>query len=69
MKLALFSVVIWTLCSCSATRVAGPSTSGVEAKISQAQASNTEAQRYNDLARTASQRIEDKVIVIDRYWK
>ena len=45
----------------SVQRVEGPSTAGVEARI-------REAQSYTAKARTASQRIEDKAIVIDRYW-
>ncbi len=60
--IGLFSAAILTLSSCASTqRVAGPSTAGVEARIS-------EAQSYNEKARTAAQRIEDKAIVIDRYW-
>ena len=47
--------------SCATQRVAGPSTAGVEAKIA-------EAQRYNDLARGTSQRIEAKAAVLEKYW-
>jgi hypothetical protein len=59
---AAFYALSLTVSSCASTpHVAGPSTAGVEAKISQAQS-------YTAKARTAAQRIEDKAIVIDRYW-
>ncbi len=48
--------------------VPGPSTAGVETKINNAQTSNSEAQRYNDLAGNAAKRVEAKGNVILKYW-
>lgn len=62
-------LILLLLTGCATTqRVAGPSTSGVEARITSAQKSNTEAQKYNDLARGTSQRIEAKASVLEKYW-
>jgi len=59
-------LVAWLLFGCSAV----PSTAGVElqSSIDSASTANQTAQRYNDSARTKAQRIDDKTIVIQKYW-
>lgn len=46
----------------------GPSTVGVETKINNAQTSNTEAQKYNDLASKGASRIDAKATLILKDW-
>ncbi len=61
---ALFILLGFALFGCAAqTRYVGtPSTEPVKTSIENAQAANEQA-------RSRVQRIEDKTIVIDRYWK
>ena len=58
------------LCACAQhhAHVSAPSTAAVQGGIDSAQASNSQAQRYNDVARGISGRIDAKAAVIRKYW-
>jgi F0F1-type ATP synthase membrane subunit b/b' len=73
---ALVFALAFALSGCATRTVLAPSTAPVQSKIDRAQSSVSEAQRANSdalrsnaAAKTKAQRIEDKTIVIDRYWK
>jgi hypothetical protein len=83
MKILLRVVALFALayagafCSGCATRtVLAPSTAATQSQIDRAQSNVSEAQHANGdalisnaAAKSKAQRIEDKVMVIDRYWK
>jgi hypothetical protein len=49
--------------------VAAPSSAATQGSITSARASNQEAQRYNDVARSDAERIDAKASVIKKYWR
>lgn len=55
-------------CAQPHAHVAAPSTAAVQGGIDNAQTSNQQAQRYNDVARGISGRIEAKTQVIIKNW-
>lgn len=65
---ALAAIWLFSGCVTHHAHVAAPSNAKVQAGINSAQASNLEAQSYNAKAKTKAKRIEDKVIVIEKYW-
>lgn len=66
--LRLLLAVVLTGCVTHA-HVKAPSNAKVQGNINTAQTANVEAQGYNAKAKTKSQRIEDKTVVIEKYWK
>jgi hypothetical protein len=48
--------------------VSAPSSAEVSGHVGTAASANTQAQRYNDVARVISGRIDAKAGVLERYW-
>ncbi len=69
-RAASITVAAVLMCGCvqKHAHVIAPSTSAVQGGIDRAQASNTQAQKFNDVARGISGRIDAKAEVIRRYW-
>jgi PBP1b-binding outer membrane lipoprotein LpoB len=73
---ALVFVIAFALSGCATRTILAPSTAATQSQIDRAQSNVSAAQRANSdalgsnaAAKTKAQRIEDKVQVIDRYWK
>lgn len=68
MQRLIWFALILAGCSSTPKKFSAPSTSAAQGSVNQASRSNTDAQRYNDVAASDARLIDAKAAVIKKYW-